>query len=194
MPAVRLMADAIEAKDASLRLHSDEVAGFAGSVARRLDLEPPRREELLIASLLHDVGKIGISQRILLKPGALTPEERAAIELHPRIGFQLLEHVSALHPIGPAVLHHHERFDGHGYPAGLSGEDIPLEARVICVADSFSAMTSDRPYRSALEPGDACAELERCAGTQFDPWVVRLFVEEVRPHRRTEQERDGLAA
>ena len=99
-----------------------------------------------------------------------------------------------LDSIGPAVLHHHERFDGDGYPAGLSGSEIPLEARVICVADSFSAMTSDRPYRSALDHGEACAELERCAGTQFDPQVVDLFVEEVRSHPPAEREPDGLAA
>jgi len=194
MATVRMMADAIEVKDPSLRLHSDEVASYVGVVAEKLDIEPRRREELVIASLLHDVGKIGISERILLKPGALTPEERSAIELHPRIGFRLVEQVPALDPIGPAVLHHHEHFDGNGYPAGLVGEEIPLEARVICVADCFSAMTSDRPYRSALEPEEACLELERCAGTQFDPRVVRLFVEEVRSNPPSERSPDGLAA
>ncbi|MEJ7790333.1 MAG: HD domain-containing phosphohydrolase, partial [Thermoleophilaceae bacterium] len=178
----------------SLRMHSDEVASYVGAVAEKLDIDPRRREELLIASLLHDVGKIGISERILLKPGALTPEERSAIELHPRIGFRLVKQVPSLDPIGPAVLHHHERFDGDGYPAGLAGEEIPLEARVICVADCFSAMTSDRPYRPALTPEEACVELERCAGTQFDPQVVRLFVEEVRSHPPSERAPEGLAA
>ena len=191
---VRMMADAIEVKDPSLRLHSDEVASYVGAVATRLDIEPRRREELIIASLLHDVGKIGISERILLKPGALTPEERSAIELHSRIGFRLVEQVPSLDPIGPAVLHHHERFDGDGYPGGLTGEEIPLEARVICVADCFSAMTSDRPYRTALDPEEACLELERCAGTQFDPRVVQLFVEEVRASPPSERSPDGLAA
>jgi len=147
----------------------------------------------VIASLLHDVGKIGISERILLKPGALTPEERSAIELHPRIGCRLVEQVPALDAIAPAVLHHHERFDGDGYPSGLAGEQIPLAARVICVADSFSAMTSERPYRAALELEEACTELERCAGTQFDPQVVRLFVEAVRLCPPSREERDGLA-
>ena len=193
MSTVRMLAEAIEVKDLSVRLHSDEVAHYVAGVATKLEIEPRRREELVIASVLHDVGKIGISERILLKPGALTPEERSTIELHPRIGFRLLEQVPALDAIAPAVLHHHEHFNGGGYPAGLSGEEIPLEARVICVADSFSAMTSDRPYRGALELEEACAELERCAGTQFDPQVVRLFVEEVRTHRPTREEPDGLS-
>ena len=194
MSTVRMLSEAIEAKDPAVRLHSDEVANYVASVATKLEIEPRRREELVIASLLHDVGKIGISERILLKPGALTPEERSTIELHPRIGFRLVEQVPSLDSIAPAVLHHHERFDGDGYPDGLAGEGIPLEARVICVADSFSAMTSDRPYRAAMELRDACAELERCAGTQFDPRVVRLFVEAVRANPPRREEPDGLPA
>lgn len=179
---VRMLAEAIEAKDPSTRLHSEEVADYVGSVADQLDIEPRRREELLIGSLLHDVGKIGISERILLKPGPLTPEERDAIELHPGIGFRLVRQVPALEGIAPAILHHHERYDGNGYPEGLAGEEIPLEARVIGVADSFSAMTAARPYREPLSVEQACAELQRCAGSQFDPQVVQLFVEEVRKH------------
>ncbi len=196
MSTVRMLSEAIEVKDPSVRLHSDEVANYVAAVANKLEIDPRRREELVIASLLHDVGKIGISERILLKPGALTPEERSTIELHPRIGFRLVEQVPALDSIAPAVLHHHERFDGDGYPSGLAGEQIPLEARVICVADSFSAMTSDRPYRAALALEEACAELERCAGTQFDPQVVRLFVEAVRvcPPARDREQPYGLAA
>lgn len=176
---VRMLAEAIEAKDPSTRLHSEEVADYVGAVADQLDIEPRRREELLIGSLLHDVGKIGISERILLKPGPLTPEERDAIELHPGIGFSLVRKVPALEGIAPAVLHHHERYDGNGYPKGLAGEDIPLEARVIGVADSFSAMTAARPYREPMTVEQACEELKRCAGSQFDPHVVKLFVEEV---------------
>lgn len=138
-----------------------------------------RRSWLVFGSLLHDIGKIGISKRILLKPAALTPEVRAVVELHPRIGYRLVQRVPALRSIAPAILHHHEHFDG-GYPSGLRGEQIPLEARIIGVADAFSAMVSDRTYRAPLSPDDACAELERCAGTQFDPGIVRVFVEEVR--------------
>jgi len=177
---IRSLADAIEAKDPSVRTHSEEVARYVAAVAARLDFDPRRREELLFGSLLHDVGKIGISERILLKPGPLTSDEFNVIKLHPRIGHRIVVGIPALAPIAPAVLHHHERFDGSGYPAGLEGERIPLEARIIGVADSFSAMIADRPYSEGLSPQEACAELERCAGTQFDPGVVRLFVEEVR--------------
>lgn len=177
---VRLIADALEAKDPFLREHSDEVSGYVAAVGDRLGMDRRRREELLFGSLLHDVGKIGISERILLKPAALTPEERSVIELHPRIGYRLVQQVPALRNIAPAILHHHERFDGSGYPQGLRGEQIPLEARIVAVADAFSAMTSDRPYRKGMSVDDACAELERAAGEQFDPEVVRIFVEEVR--------------
>ncbi|HEX8742524.1 MAG TPA: HD domain-containing phosphohydrolase [Thermoleophilaceae bacterium] len=188
---VRVLAEAIQAKDPFLRGHSEEVSGYVAAVADRLGVDSRRREELVFGSLLHDVGKIGISERILLKPGKLTPEERTLIELHPRIGYRLVEQVPALRPIAGAILHHHERFDGGGYPEGLAGDSIPLEARIICVADSFSAMTAERPYRGRMSLAEACAELERCAGTQFDPDVVRAFVEEV---RRDPFSGDGQAA
>jgi diguanylate cyclase (GGDEF)-like protein len=180
LSTIRVLADAIELKDPELRGHSDAVSEYVMAVADRLQFEPRRREELIFASLLHDVGKLGISERILLKPARLTDEEFNVMKLHPRIGYQLVRQVPALQTIAPAVLHHHERFDGQGYPGQLSGEMIPLEARIIAVADTFSAMTSDRPYSRARTTEEACAELERCAGGQFDPEVVRLFVEEVR--------------
>ena len=182
MAIVRMLAEAIEAKDPATRMHSEDVAEYVRGVADGLGLESRKREELLIASLLHDVGKIGVSERILLKPAALTPDEREAIELHSRIGYHLVRQVPALHGIADAVLHHHERWDGDGYPNGLAGDQIPLDARVISVADSFSAMTSNRPYREAMDVDAACQELERCAGGQFDPRVVDLFVEQVRAH------------
>src|SRR4051794_5444531 len=177
---VRLLAEAIEAKDPFLRGHSDQVSEYVAAVADKMGVERQRREELVFGSLLHDVGKIGISERILLKPDKLTDEEYGVVKLHPRIGFRLVDRVDALRPIAPAILHHHERWDGAGYPDGLAGEDIPLDARIVCVADSFSAMTAERPYRPRMSLDQACAELERCAGTQFDPEVVRVFVEEVR--------------
>src|SRR4051794_25313112 len=177
---VQLLAEAIEAKDPFLRGHSDEVSEYVAAVADKLGIERKRREQLVFGSLLHDVGKIGISERILLKPAKLTDEEFGVVKLHPRIGYRLIDQVDALRPIAPAILHHHERYDGAGYPDGLAGEDIPLEARIVCVADSFSAMTAERPYRKRMSLEQACAELERCAGTQFDPEVVRIFVDEVR--------------
>lgn len=180
LATVQMLGDAIAVKDPFLGGHSREVSGYVAAVAQRLGVEPRRREELIFGSLLHDIGKIGISERILLKPAQLTPEERAIVELHPRIGYRLVSMIPALEPIALGVLHHHERFDGEGYPARLRGEQIPLEARIICVVDSFSAMTQDRPYRARMPLEQACAELERCAGTQFDPTVVAAFVEEVR--------------
>ena len=185
---VRVLADAIEAKDRFLRGHADEVAAYVSTVAAQLGLGPKEREDLVYSSLLHDVGKIGISERILLKPGALTPEERSVVQLHPRIGYRLIQQVPALRVTELAILHHHERWDGDGYPAGLRGREIPIEARIIAVADAFSAMTADRPYRARMTLEEACAELERCAGTQFDPEVVRLFVDAVRrePPRATD--------
>jgi diguanylate cyclase (GGDEF)-like protein len=193
LATVGMLADAIAAKDPFVGGHSEDVAAYVGAVAERLELEPRRREELVFGSLLHDLGKIGISERILLKPARLSPEERAVIELHPRIGYRLVSRIPSLDGLAPAVLHHHEHWDGGGYPAGLRGEQIPIEARIIGVADAFSAMTSDRPYcrRRTLE--EACAELERCAGSQFDPKVVAAFVEEAR-RRPPGEGRGRLAA
>ena len=189
---VGMLAKAIEVKDPFLRGHSEEVSSYVAAVADQLGLEERRREELIFASLLHDVGKLGISELILLKPGPLSTEEQSVIRLHPRIGSRLVEHVPLLRPMVQAILHHHEWFDGSGYPSGLRGEQIPLEARIICVADAFSAMTSERPYRERMSLEDACAELERGAGTQFDPEVVRLFVDEVRRYPPVVEPADAL--
>jgi HD-GYP domain-containing protein (c-di-GMP phosphodiesterase class II) len=177
---IRVLAEAIQAKDPFLRGHSEEVSEYVSAVALQMGLDADRREQLAVGSLLHDIGKIGISERILHKPARLTQEEFAIIQLHPRIGYRLIEQVPALQPVAPAILHHHERYDGGGYPTGLKGEQIPLEARIVCVADAFSAMTADRPYRARMPLAAACEELERNAGTQFDPEIVRIFVEEVR--------------
>jgi HD-GYP domain-containing protein (c-di-GMP phosphodiesterase class II) len=173
--SVELLTEAIEAKDPFLRGHSDEVSGYVAALAEKLGLEAGRREQLVLGSLLHDVGKLAIAASILLKPGALTPEERAIVEEHPLIGSRIVEQLRELSAVAPAILHHHERWDGTGYPNGLRGRQIPLEARIIAVADSFSAMTTDRPYRRRLSPAQARAELRRCAGTQFDPEVVSVF-------------------
>ena len=191
---IRMLAEAIQAKDPFLRGHSEEVSDYVAAVAERLGMDGRLREQLVVGSLLHDVGKIGISERILHKPARLTQEEFAVIQLHPRIGYRLIEQVPSLRPVAAAVLHHHERFDGGGYPTGLVGEQIPLEARIVCVADAFSAMTADRPYRARMPLSDACAELERNAGTQFDPEIVRIFVEEVRKDPSPREENPLAAA
>lgn len=180
LATVSMLAEAVEAKDPFLRSHSSDATRFVSAVAERLGMDRREREDLVFGSLLHDVGKIGISERILLKPGPLTAHERSLIELHPRIGFRIVQQVPALRGVAPAILHHHERFDGAGYPGKLTGDEIPLAARIISVVDAFSAMTSDRPYRDARPTEEALEELERCAGTQFDPEIVRLFAEEVR--------------
>lgn len=191
---VRVLAEAIEAKDRLLGAHSDLVSDYVTATADQLGLDSQARERLAFSSMLHDVGKIGISERILLKRGPLTPEERSVIELHTRIGARLVDQVPALRPLTPSILHHHERWDGDGYPSGLRGEEIPLEARIVCVADSFSAMVADRPYRKAMSEEDACAEIERCAGTQFDPEIARVFVAQVRRSEEQAPVAPSLAA
>ena len=180
LATVKMLADAIEVKDPFLRGHSDEVSGLVRAMARRLEMSDDRREQLIFGSLLHDIGKLGVSERILLKPGPLTDEEFSAVKLHPRIGYRLVSQLPLLQAVAPAILHHHERYDGDGYPSGLAGERIPLEARVIAIIDAFSAMISERPYQAAVPVAAALEELERCAGTHFDPRLVEIFVEEVR--------------
>ena len=180
LATVRVLTEMISVRSPDLEKHSSEVADAVAGVAEKLELDPRRREELIFASLLHDVGKIGVSDAILLKPARLTSEEFGEVKRHPSLGAQLIEQVPALEPIAPAIRHHHERFDGAGYPEKLEGTDIPLEARILAVADSFTAMIEKRPYSPAMSEEDACRELERCAGTQFDPAVVHAFVSEVR--------------
>ena len=173
---IRALAQALEMRDTYTRGHSERVRTYALRIAKGLEMSPTDLECLEQAALLHDIGKIGVRDSVLLKKGHLDTEERAAIERHPVIGDSILHPVGFLREALEAVLHHHEHWDGTGYPDGLAGERIPLVARVIAVADAYDAMTSDRPYRAALSHPEASREIERGAGRQFDPTVVRAFL------------------
>jgi diguanylate cyclase (GGDEF)-like protein len=175
MVTVQALASAVDARHPTTVGHAEGVARVAAAIAAQLGLEPSRVEDLRVAGLLHDVGKIGVSEEILVKEGPLTPSEWEEIRRHPEMGHRMLSG-SRLDVLRPWVLHHHERLDGTGYPQGLAGEEIPYEARILAVADAYDAMVHDRPYRSAISREEALAELERCAGTQFDPDVVTALV------------------
>lgn len=154
---------------------SDMIAALATEMASEMGLPDIEVERIRFASLLHDVGKIAVPQDILDKPGALTEFEWQAITEHPRIGQLVLEQATSLREAVPIVLHHHERYNGSGYPHGLKGRDIPLGARIVAVADAYHAMVHERPYQSVRSHEAALAELQRCAGTQFDPDIVAIF-------------------
>ena len=175
MGSLAALSAAIEARDPYARGHSSRVTVFAQAMARRLRLDKERLAVLRLGALLHDVGKLVVPSGVLLKCGPLTEEELRLMRRHPAAGARMLRTLGARETILPLVLHHHERWDGDGYPTGRRGDDIPLEARVLCIADSFDAMTSTRPYRASWTPDEALEELERCAGTQFDPELVGAF-------------------
>jgi diguanylate cyclase (GGDEF)-like protein/putative nucleotidyltransferase with HDIG domain len=172
--AASSLARAVDARDVYTGSHSSRVAELAAQIAERMGLPPEEIELTRLAGSLHDLGKLAIPEEILRKPGPLTDAERLVLERHPQIGYRMLESLG-VDPVASWVLHHHERWDGTGYPDGLPGEEIPLGARIIFVADAYDAMTSDRVYRSRLTEEDALLELERCADSQFDPAVVHAF-------------------
>jgi len=176
--AAASLAKAVDARDTYTGSHSERVGELAAKVAKRLGLNAEQVELTRLAGSLHDLGKLAIPEEILRKPGTLTDSERLVLERHPQIGFRMLDSLG-VDPVADLVLHHHERWDGAGYPDGLRGEEIPLGARIIFVTDAYDAMTSDRIYRPRLSSQAALAELERCAGTQFDPGIVAAFVEEL---------------
>lgn len=182
LATVRSLAAAVDAKDPYTRGHSDRVALYAALAAEQMGLTHEQRMALEMSAYLHDIGKIGIPERILLKPGRLDDEEMTEMRHHPIIGAGILEPVSFPWPITPVVRHHHEWWDGSGYPAGLEGTRIPLLARILAVADAYEAMIADRPYRSGRCRQEGLAELESCAGTQFDPDVVTAFAAALLDH------------
>ena len=169
--------DVVEADDAYTGEHSRDVVELTLGVADALGLSAQERRDAEFVALLHDVGKVRIPNEIINKPGKLTPEERAIIETHTIEGERMLHRVGGLlGEIGRLVRSCHERWDGTGYPDGLAGEEIPLVARIVCCCDAFNAMTTDRSYRKGMPLEEALAEVERCAGTQFDPQVVEALV------------------
>jgi response regulator RpfG family c-di-GMP phosphodiesterase len=173
---LQALVTALDFRDNETQGHSTRVVEYAVLVANELGIGEPELTTIRWGSILHDVGKIGIPDSVLLKPGKLSEEEWDKMKLHPEMGYRMLQHIDFLGPALDIVFSHQERYDGTGYPRGLKGEEIPLGARVFAVVDTFDAMTSDRPYRRALTIEDACAEIDRCAGSQFDPQVAKAFL------------------
>jgi len=170
------LASAIDAKSPWTQGHSERVTKYAVEIAKEMGLKDQEIEQLRLSGLLHDVGKIGTYDIVLDKPGKLTDKEFEIVKKHPGKGAEILAPLKQLSYIIPGVLHHHERYDGKGYPDGLKGEEIPLQARILCVADAFDSMTADRPYRPSPGKEYAVSEFQRCCGTQFDPNVVEAFL------------------
>ena len=176
MGLLHSIVNSVDAKDPYTYGHSERVAFLSRALAQAAKLSPTDCERVYLAGLLHDVGKIGVPDAILCKPGKLTNEEFDALKRHPEIGVRILSPVRQTRDLMPGVLYHHERIDGRGYPDGLAGKSIPLLGRIICLADCFDAMTTNRTYRAALPLPVAISEVRRCAGTQFDPHLAELFV------------------
>jgi HD-GYP domain-containing protein (c-di-GMP phosphodiesterase class II) len=172
---VSALSQAIDAKDGFTRGHADRVSRIAGAIARQLGMAEKLIEQIELAGLLHDIGKIGVEDRILMKPMRLEADEQELMRRHPIYGASILEPSAALRPLVPIVLHHHENFDGSGYPDGLKGDEIPVGSRIMIVADAYEAMTSDRIYRKAIGHDRAMEQLNRFKGAQFDPGVVRAL-------------------
>ena len=196
MGMLRSLVNAIDAKDTYTCGHSERVAMLGRQLGQAAGLDPKAVERLYLSGLLHDVGKIGVPESVLTKPGRLTDEESDIIKTHPRIGGRILEGVRQMTDLIPGVLYHHERYDGLGYPDGLAGEDIPLFGRLLCLADSFDAMSSTRTYRKALPLAEVLDEVRRCAGAQFDPDLAEVFVTlDFAPYHRlvvAHQQREGV--
>jgi diguanylate cyclase (GGDEF)-like protein/putative nucleotidyltransferase with HDIG domain len=177
---VTQLALAVDSKDQYTNGHSQKVSTYAAMLAATLDMDPVEIEEVRLGALLHDVGKVGIPEAILNKSGPLDPEEWEVMKSHADLGAQLLEPLRPMARIQKMVRHHHEYYDGTGYPDGLAGEQIPLGARIVAIADAYDTITSERVYKKPRTPEAALLEIERCAGAQFDPELARAFVETMR--------------
>jgi len=169
------LAEAIDSRDSYTGGHTRRVQKYSLLLAHSLGLKITEQEALRLAAILHDIGKIGIDDAILRKKGSLSEEEKAAMKTHPDIGAKILAHVEEMRDVIPGVRHHHEWFDGSGYPDGLKGEEIPIHARIISIVDAFDALTTGRPYRKALTETTALSEMEKGSGSHFDPDLLKIF-------------------
>jgi putative nucleotidyltransferase with HDIG domain len=179
--AVAALVGALQVNSRVTGEHCLRVSGYAAAMAEALALPDTQIRHIERCGLLHDIGKMGIRTEVLEKPGALSPDEWTLMKAHPTLGVEMLQYTRSLAPFLPAVALHHERFDGKGYPFGIPGADMPLEARVISICDAYDTMTSHRPYRAALSPDEAMRRMQEGAGTQFDPRLVRIFLTRVIP-------------
>ena len=176
MHVVQTLAEAIDAKDNYTNGHSTRVAKYAREIGRRYGYTTKQQEEIYMMSLLHDVGKIGIPDSVINKPGTLTPEEYEVIKTHSRVGARILRKIEEMPKLVEGARWHHERYDGKGYPDGLAGESIPEEARIIAVADAYDAMSSRRSYRDILPQEKVRSEIENGKGSQFDPAFAEIML------------------
>jgi len=174
---IKSLKEMLLARDYITEGHASRMKDFAVALAQKANLHSAHLSDIDLFAQFHDIGKVGVPDRILNKPGPLNDEERKIMQLHAEIGHRIATASDELAPIADWILKHHERWDGRGYPLGLSGEDIPLECRILAIVDAYDAMTNDRPYRQAMTPQEAMDELRRCAGSQFDPGLIELFVE-----------------
>ena len=163
-------------------LHSNRVSAICQAIASKMNFDKSYIDKMRVSGLVHDIGKIGVDEKILNKAGRLSSDERNEIERHPEAGWRILSATNEFSELAQFVRDHHEKWDGSGYPNGIKGEAIPLEARIITVADSYDAMTSERPYKKALSKEEAINELKRCSGTHFDTEIVNVFVNQVLPY------------
>lgn len=178
--SLETFAHAIDAKDQNTNGHSQRVAIYSAEIAKRMGMSDEEQEQIYYMGMLHDIGKIGIPDAILKKPGKLTEEEMQIIRNHPTIGGEILKDFTAIQGISDGARYHHERYDGNGYNEGLKGEEIPLAARIICVADSYDTMSSKRVYKELHEENYILSELDQCSGKQFDPEIVPFMIEMIK--------------